>query len=239
MILLVYTRGNKSQANMNPFNYIKYLDHHSYFIHSFTDAVNKLKEHLRDNFGIKHNQNPDFYHEKFEVLGIDDSRKIKDTHSSKSFVDGNKRIYIIEADNITHEAQNSLLKILEEPHIDTHFFIIMPESNLLLPTLKSRLFILNKSSKNIQSLDDARKFLKLSKNDKIKYVDEMAKKIGDEEISKIHAVEFIEKLESILYENGIEKNKKALESVLKVRDYINDRSSSVKQLLEYLVLNID
>ena len=220
---------------MNPFDYIKTLSHHAYFIHSFKDGAHKLKEFLKKEFHIDHSQNPDFYHEKFEVLGIDESRKIKEMHLSKSFVEGNKRIYVIEALGMTHEAQNSLLKVFEEPHEHSHFFLIMPSIDVLLPTLRSRLLILDKQE-NEEFSSEVVKFLKLSKKDKVAFVDELAKRISDEEATKSDALEFLAQLESVLHKNGVEKNSNALKAIMKARDYMNDRSPSVKQLLEYVAL---
>ena len=222
---------------MNPFEYIKALDHHAYFIHAFKDSVHHLKEYLKEKFNIHHAQNPDFYHEKFEVLGIDESRKIKESHLSKSFTEGSKRIFVIEADGMTQEAQNSFLKIFEEPNKDSHFFLVMPSIETLLPTLRSRLHVVNKKDTN-PSFKEIEKFLKLSKKEKVDFVDELAKRISDEEATKSDAQEFLAGLEIALYANGVEKNKKALQAILKARDYINDRSSSVKQLLEYVALSL-
>lgn len=221
---------------MNPFEYlVKNLNHHAYFIHSFKDGAHKLKEFLKKEFHIDHSQNPDFYHEKFEVLGIDESRKIKEIHLSKSFVEGNKKIFIIEASGMTHEAQNSLLKVFEEPHEYSHFFLIMPSIDVLLPTLRSRLLILDKQE-NEDASTEAVKFLKLSKKDKVAFVDELAKKISDEEATKSDALQFLAELESVLHKNGVEKNSNALKAIMKARDYMNDRSPSTKQLLEYVAL---
>jgi DNA polymerase-3 subunit delta' len=225
---------------MNPLQFIKFLDHHAYFIHSFKDSAIKLKEYLKDKFGISHTQNPDFYHEKFETFGIDESRKIKENHLSKSFKEGNKRIFIVEASNITHEAQNALLKIFEEPHEDTHFFLIMPSSEVLLPTLRSRLLIIEKqeNKEETQILKDAEKFLKLSKKEKIDFVDGLAKRISDEKANRSDAQEFLTALEITLYKKEGLKNPKGLKAILKAKDYLNDRSPSIKQLLEYVALNI-
>jgi DNA polymerase III delta prime subunit len=226
---------------MNPFEYIKALDHHAYFIHSFKDSVHKLKEYLKEKFDISHTQNPDFYHEKFETLGIDDSRKIKESHLSKSFTQDGKRIFVIEASNMTHEAQNSLLKIFEEPHEDSHFFLIMPSVHILLPTLRSRLSVLNSGSDdNLNQINfvEIENFLKLSKKDKIAFVDELAKDISDEKKQKSDAQEFLTNLELVIYKKyGLEKAE-ALKAILKARDYLNDRSPSIKQLLEYVVLSL-
>src|SRR5574343_1113431 len=228
---------------MNPFDYIKTLSHHAYFVHSIKDGAQKLKEHLKNIFGIESNQNPDFHHHKYEILGIDESRKIKENHLSKSFVNGSKKIFVIEVDSITHEAQNALLKIFEEPHIDVHFFLIMPNSEILLPTLRSRLMIIRPTSDDdfttdIFSKKEVEEFLNMSTKERVDFVDDIAKGISDEKISKIHAIEFLEKLESNLYKKGLSKNSNALKAIIKAREYIGDRSSSVKQLLEYVALNI-
>ena len=227
---------------MHPLDYIKALDHHAYFIHAFKDSVHHLKDFLKEKFNINHLQNPDFYHEKFETLGIDDSRKIKESHLSKSFTQDGKRIFVIEASNMTHEAQNSLLKIFEEPHEDSHFFLVMPSAQILLPTLRSRLLILNYGESDEQQDTEVKKeiesFLKLSKKDKIAFVDDLAKDISDEKKNKSDAQEFLAGLELVIYKKyGLEKAD-ALKAILKARDYLNDRSPSIKQLLEYVVLSL-
>lgn len=217
--------------------YIHYLEHHAYFIHSFKDVVDKLKHFLKDKFNIDHSQNPDFYHEKFETFGINESRALKDRHSSKGYREDSKRIFIIEISNITHEAQNALLKIFEEPHENSHFFIVMPSAELLLPTLRSRLFILSREM-DIQDYENDKEikdFLKLSKKEKIDYVDDIAKRISDEEIDKSYAINFLNNLSIVLYQDK-EKNKSSLKAIIKVLDYINDRGASIKQLLEYIAL---
>lgn len=226
---------------MNLLQYIHALEHHAYFIHSFKDATQHLKDFLKEKFKIGHDRNPDFFHEKFESLGIEDSRRIKELHLSKSFSKDGKKIFIIEASNITNEAQNALLKIFEEPNENSHFFLVMPSSHALLPTLKSRLYILKSQNHEVLDQDlfnEVEKFLKLSKKDKIAYVDDIAKDISDEKLDKSNAQEFLAALEVVLYkQKGIE-TANTLKAILKARDYLNDRSASVKQLLEYVALSL-
>lgn len=223
---------------MNPFQHLHLLGHHAYFVHSFKDSVTHLKEYLKKKFNINHAQNPDFFHEKFDVLAIDDSRRIKDLHSSKSFLAGSKKIFILEADGITHEAQNALLKVFEEPHEDTHFFMVMPSVSILLPTLRSRLLVLETPHEEITVFTEIEKFLKLSPKDKVDFVDEIAQDITDEKATKADAQRFLATLEMALYQKGVEKNSEGLKAVLKARDYLNDRGASVKQLLEYVALSL-
>ena len=225
---------------MNPSDFIKTLDHHAYFIHAFENGVQKIKEFLKKEFNVEHKQNPDFYHEKFETFGIDESRRLKDLHSSKSFTEGGKRIFMIETSNMTHEAQNSLLKIFEEPNEDSHFFLIMPSIEVLLPTLRSRLSIIKSNGDyySAQAITDAESFLKLSEKARIDFVNELAKRISDESATKSEAQEFLAALELVFYKkNGVEQTR-GLNAILKARDYMNDRSPSVKQLLEYVALTV-
>jgi hypothetical protein len=209
------------------------LAHHAYCLVEV--KIEKLLSLLKKEHNIEPRGNPDFFHEKYETFGIDESRHIKELHSTKAFSAG-KRIFILEIKSITHEAQNSLLKIFEEPHEHTHFFILIPNASTLLPTLRSRLLIFEGEKSEHPGLADARNFLKLSVKDKITFVDDLAKQISDEELSKSDAVQFLVALELLLAENP-EKNKRALKAVLKARDYMNDRSPSIKQLLEFVALS--
>lgn len=42
------------------------------------------------------------------------------------------------------EAQNALLKVLEEPPANIHFLIFVPYKNALIPTIRSRMKVINK-----------------------------------------------------------------------------------------------
>jgi DNA polymerase-3 subunit delta' len=53
----------------------------------------------------------------------------------------NKRVCIIDAiDDLSLDAINSLLKIIEEPNINSHFILISHDNKKLLPTIISRSF---------------------------------------------------------------------------------------------------
>jgi len=72
-------------------------------------------------------------------IGVDKIREMKQsTVLSASELDC--KIYmILEADKMTEEAQNALLKILEEPPIsETYFLLCTDNSEALLPTVRSR-----------------------------------------------------------------------------------------------------
>ena len=73
-------------------------------------------------------------------LKIDEARKIID----EAYVaEREDKIIVIAATKFGEEAQNALLKILEEPPKNTVFFLITPFINALLPTIRSRLVVQN------------------------------------------------------------------------------------------------
>ena len=71
-------------------------------------------------------------------IGIDEVRVIKQA-AYLAPVDADTRTLVIVAQRITREAQNALLKILEEPPKTTQFVLVVPSVQNLLPTVQSRL----------------------------------------------------------------------------------------------------
>jgi DNA polymerase III delta prime subunit len=189
------------------------LTYHAYF---FTGDGAKALDFLDKNLDIKKQGNPDYIFQKIDALSIDEARNIKLVHSKKPF--GEKRIFIIQTESISVESQNALLKVFEEPEPNNHFFIII-ENPQLLPTLKSRVQIINFEKENTS----VEKFLKLGKKERLDFVKELSK------------------TEGYTLADGIgrtQKDRKTLEAVVKVKKYINDRGSSTKQLLEYLAITV-
>lgn len=78
-------------------------------------------------------------------IGIDDIRSIYSFLSRKSLSTGEiKRVVVIQsASAMTIEAQNALLKTLEEPPSDTCIMLLSDDSEKLKSTIKSRSYTLN------------------------------------------------------------------------------------------------
>lgn len=96
--------------------------------------------------------NPDFtiIEPEGNVIKIDQIRELVKKVYEKPIV-SNKKVYIINDSNLmTKEAQNSLLKTLEEPPEYVTIILITSNENLFLPTIKSRCtkIIFNKLSDN-------------------------------------------------------------------------------------------
>ncbi|MEW5950827.1 MAG: hypothetical protein GX447_06600 [Elusimicrobia bacterium] len=78
--------------------------------------------------------------EKQKTIKIDTLREIASFAYEKPYISSDKFIIIDKAETMTHEAQNSLLKILEEPPQSAKIILISNDKNLLLQTIVSRVF---------------------------------------------------------------------------------------------------
>lgn len=91
--------------------------------------------------------------EKHEIT-IDQIREVKSFTNLFSLSD-NYRVVVIEAaEDLNLESGNALLKVLEEPLGKTIFFIICHDASKILPTLRSRCFILHFGLVPAESIKD-------------------------------------------------------------------------------------
>lgn len=74
-----------------------------------------------------------------EVRGIEAVKEVIAATSRKPFESGQTSILILESQNLTIEAQNALLKTLEEAPDLSQLILTSPSKDLLLPTVASRL----------------------------------------------------------------------------------------------------
>ncbi len=206
--------------------------HHAYLIEGVRDNVlPPLVQFIEKELKIETQGNPDLSIDTFDTFTIDDGRGLQERQSRRSF--SGKKIYIISLRFITIEAQNSLLKVFEEPTEGTHFFVITPTAQILLPTLRSRVQIISSNAEeNKDSLAKARKFISAPKGERLLLVKEII-----EEKDKSAAIDFVADIERVLVEKKVTKqDARVIEEILTVKKYLHDRSSSVKLLLEHLAL---
>jgi DNA polymerase III delta' subunit len=73
-----------------------------------------------------------------QVIKVEHVREMRQAAYMRPMV-GRKRIFIIsEADKMNEESSNTVLKILEEPPLFSHFMLVTDKPHLILPTIKSR-----------------------------------------------------------------------------------------------------
>lgn len=99
---------------------------------------------------------PDFYtiSPKGLSIGVDEIRKLQDDIIIKP-IESAKKIYIIEkADKMTEQAQNCLLKTLEEPVGDSLLILCVENAGSMLRTIQSRCVSIKFDNYSIQEIKD-------------------------------------------------------------------------------------
>lgn len=116
---------------------------------------------------------PDFFRHQSDKFGIDDSHNLKKQAFLSSKFPGPK-VFFLSAGSFTPEAQNALLKLMEEPPADVYFFISAFSPDALSLILRSRLAVLfERASADLgkAKMDFLEKFLKSSPVQRLKLVD--------------------------------------------------------------------
>jgi len=107
-----------------------------------TQACNKCKSCLQ----FDTNNHPDIIwvkHEKASI-GVDDIRSQVNADIQIKPYNSRYKIYIIEdADKLTEQAQNALLKTMEEPPAYAILMLLTKSISMMLPTILSRSIVLN------------------------------------------------------------------------------------------------
>ena len=120
---------------------------HSYLMIGIPGIGKKLiaKEYAKEILGRDILNNPDFLciQPDGNSIKIEQIRQLQKEIQEKPII-SNKKVYIIDdADFMTKEAQNCLLKTLEEPPEFAVIILIGSNENSFLPTIKSRCMILH------------------------------------------------------------------------------------------------
>lgn len=193
------------------------METHAHLLISTSIAASSLPEELKkEGADIAHLIKPSF--------GIDDARWLTGTSASRGWESG--RRFVIFTESMTEEAQNALLKLFEEPPLDTVFYLVIPNSSILLPTLRSRL-ISNEGITQNQEDSLIGEFIKMSYGERLDLIAKLAKKDPD---SLKRLVIDLGKIDT--------KDKKAKRSLLLATKYISNRGASKKMLAEELALSL-
>jgi len=207
--------------------------HHAYlFLGEKNSTISELEKEISEKFGVKLHNNQDFFKKDYDSVGIDEAREIKELQGKMPSKEGSLKVFILSMRSITREAQNALLKVFEEPTKNTHFFLVTPNLAGLLPTLTSRLEIveIKSETKKVSILPfDLNTFMKGSISTRLKLVEDI---IENKEKQKIEAL-----IDEIILKSSSDKktgNSKILSEMLMVKKFLNFKSSSVKNIAEHL-----
>jgi DNA polymerase III delta prime subunit len=209
-------------------NSLKNLSHHAYGLIGGDAIKEQLILILNTEHSISIQGNSDFSQKRYQNFTIDDARELKMAHEMRPVTNDGKKIFIITADNINIEAQNALLKLLEEPAEYAHFFLIIPSAHILLPTVKSRLMFIEtkeflsdvsgaNKTKNTNTTngtsptasEQASIFLTSSPAKRLEIVKKLLDDITKEKKTKQDAIDFLNSIQDEIHKNKDKNNSAA------------------------------
>lgn len=165
-------------------------------------------------------------------IGIEEVREIGKFLKILPISHTQKIVLIKEANVLTPEAQNSLLKILEEPPEYARIILEAESSEKFLATIISRCQTII-SGDTLEKVDKSTNFLEMNLDQRFDWA---------EKISKLEKDEIIEELNLILKEIKKTSNKPSKEStnlLLEVIDNLSKYNLNSRLALEYLSLNFE
>lgn len=155
------------------------------------------------------------YKPKKASFGVDEVRNIIEEVAKKPY-EGDKKVIIIHDGNkLTIQAQNALLKTIEEPPKGVYIILLSESLELMLDTIKSRCQIY--------------KLTPLNRDDMIKYINRLGETDGDRILAALAYAEGVPgRAERMLNDEKLESLRKIIVSVIK--DVANN---NVQIVLDY------
>lgn len=186
---------------------------------------------MAQGIGVQGNSDVFLYDQ--ESIGIDLVRDEVVRFVSSQKV-SSSRIVILSFDRATTEAQNALLKSIEEPQEGTYFLILVPSTESLLPTILSRAQMISGDASAGVTRLDVNEFLKSNLAARFALVESVVKNKKDEEnLSKSEVVAFLDHLEKNLWEKG-NRDEQLFADIRQMREYANIRGASHRVILDFI-----
>ena len=236
--------------------------HHAYLIEGEKGEIVPQIHIYMKTLSISTSSNPDFCSISTDSFKMEEALSLRQMAGEKPISD--KKFFLICTNSISLDAQQTLLKIFDEPTPNTHFFVIVPDTGALLPTLISRFYFIKAPTPEgvgvpTEDVGKAEKFLAMSLAKRIDFLKEFLSENEDEETSNLdsaraRALKFLNELESTLSKKL--KNSSSFtrpggkggtyaeanllvfyfEHIFKVRKFLRQPGSSLKSLMESVAL---
>jgi DNA polymerase-3 subunit delta' len=174
----------------------------------------------------------DVYARAYTSFGVDEARDIALRAVTRA-VAAPHRAFVIAAGTMTIEAQNALLKTLEDAPGGAAFFLIVPNPDALLATVRSRTVRLALPPESAED-EEMRAFLRASPAQRI----DMLKPLLEQDERDVAAVfAFLSGVERVLAPHAADASMRAgLDAVYRARRFAGDKGSLLKPLLEHVAL---
>lgn len=224
------------------------MAHHAYVVEGDREAgILAAREYARETLGLSGEHNPDVVVFQYGLFSVDDAREVA-RFASNSPVAGEKKMVVVAATRIFHEAQNALLKLFEEPPVGTTMVLSVPSLGQLLPTLRSRVLTLSNDGLTKSIIGD--EFLSLDSAGREKFIAKLldrtkSDKDEDKQAARGELLRLVESLMRASYaarENAKDTQKQELTYFLSDLDrfmpILHERSAPLKLIFEHLLLVI-
>ena len=205
-------------------------------------AWDYLKALPNFNFKSKQSVNLNWLNQTEENLKI---KTVRDLNQQVSFGQYNQqpRVFVLlRADLATIPAQNALLKLLEEPPINTLLILTVNQSHKLLPTIQSRCLIKHRSDQNqvpekeLEADSNMANYLKLlskPSNQTYSQIINLVQQVKDREQAKNLLEQLLYHLQTDLKSIPLLKKVKASQQTLKAYQLL-EQNANYKLVLENL-----
>lgn len=206
-------------------------------------SQNRIKEEVSRTLalylkGVNVNHPDVLYFKAGEKLGITEARKIKEHFSLKPYSLKGRVVIIEDASVMTHEAQNALLKTLEEPPAEAILILGAPSEANFLPTILSRCEITRLQvtgnrlqKKNYQ--EDIEKLINSSIEERFEYVEKLKEK---KEFLHALVLYFRNQMLQLSYDR-VTIDKDFLKELLQAEEWAR-QNVNIRGILEYLMLKM-
>ncbi len=167
-------------------------------------------------------------------LGIADVRSLTEKAFMRPSV-GDKQLIVVASMSVTIEAQQALLKILEEPPLSTVFLFCLPPSIPLLPTLLSRFSLKDdfREEERVNTGEGFQTFLQLTLQDRLA---EITKRLTAKDVSWVTDIKNGLLLE--LKRGELKRSMGTGQTLYFVAEHLQTRGASNKHLLEELAFTL-
>lgn len=216
----------------------------AYLVPGGAEKLPALEKFLA-GFSITIRENSDVYVREFRAFGVDDARDLRERATTKA-IRGEQRVFISVTPSMTTDAQNALLKTLEEPPANATFFFLVASPQTLLATLRSRSQVLDLVEGKSEYVIEPDEFLAAKPEKRMEMLKVLYEKTDDDERDIRKAVQFLQDMERALAKKSAEDRsasdgkkesvRAGIHAIYRARKYCMDKGAALKPLLEQVAL---
>ncbi len=186
-----------------------------------------------ESFGMKPNHPDLLYLDDESKLGVEEGKLVRQHLSLKPYSAEKRVVILTSAHKLTPEAQNSLLKTLEEPPLASEIILGVEKLDNLLDTVISRCEVeyldQNQELRIKNKGEDVQNFINKNTTDRFKQIEKMEER-------KAFLEELVEYYRSKLH-SGDKNTVPVLEELLSMQQWIQSNVND-RAILEYAALVI-